>query len=281
MTSTQNQRLTDKVAIITGAGRRKGLGYAIAARLAAEGAHVVVTDIGTPDGLLGAEHIGTTAELEAVATELRQHGKQVVAVACDVRKEADVARLIATTVDKLGRIDVLVNNAGVGYMMKPFLDSTTEEWELVMDVNLKGVYLCSRYAVKEMIRGGRGGRVINIASQAAKSGFGQLASYVASKHGLVGFTRSIAAELGAQGITANCVCPNHVTTDLGARQREHLARARGQTIEEYMAVMRSKIPLGRPGLPQDTAAAVAFLASDDAVYITGEAMNVSGGEEMH
>ena len=281
MSNPQSRRLQDKVAIVTGSGRRKGLGYAIANRLAAEGAHVVVTDIGTPDRLLGTEHIGTTADLEAAATALRQHGTQVLAVACDVRKEADVARLIATTMGKFGRIDILVNNAGVGYMMKPFLESTTEEWELVMDVNLKGVSLCSRYAVQEMIRAGRGGRIINSASQAAKSGFGQLASYVASQHGLVGFTRSIAAELGPQGITANCVCPNHVTTDLGARQREHLARARGQTIDEYMAIMRSKIPLGRPGLPEDTAAAVAFLASDDAVYITGEAMNVSGGEEMH
>lgn len=280
-TSQALQRLQGKVAIVTGSGRRKGLGFAIADRLASEGCHVVITDIGAPDKLLTAGNIGTTADMEEIAGAIRARGVEVLTVPCDVRNEADVARLIEATLQKFQRIDIVVNNAGVGYMLKPFLDSTLEEWNLVLDVNLKGVYLVSRYAAREMVRLGQGGRIINIASQAAKSGFGQLASYVASKHGLVGFTRSIAAELGSHGITANCVCPNHVTTDLGARQREYLAKARGQTIEEYMAIMRAKIPLGRPGLPEDTAAAVAFLASDDAVYITGEAMNVSGGEEMH
>ena len=132
-----------------------------------------------------------------------------------------------------------------------------------------------------MIAAGNGGRIINIASQAAKSGFPHLAAYVASKHGLVGLTRSNAIELGAHGITVNAVCPNHVTTGLGAKQNEYYAQLSGQTLEQFMASMRARIPLGRPGLPEDTAAAVAFLASDDATYITGEAMNVSGGEETH
>jgi meso-butanediol dehydrogenase/(S,S)-butanediol dehydrogenase/diacetyl reductase len=150
-----------------------------------------------------------------------------------------------------------------------------------MDVNLTGPFLCSQHAARHMIAAGRGGRIINIASQAAKSGFPHLAAYVSSKHGLVGQTRTLAIELGSAGITVNAVCPNHVTTGLGARQNAYYAALRGQTLDEFMAAMRGRIPLGRPGLPSDTAAAVAFLASDDAQYITGEAMNVSGGEENH
>jgi NAD(P)-dependent dehydrogenase (short-subunit alcohol dehydrogenase family) len=132
-----------------------------------------------------------------------------------------------------------------------------------------------------MDRQDSGGRIINIASQAAKSGFPHMAPYVASKHGLIGLTRSCAIDLGGQGITVNAVCPNHVTTGLGARQNEYFAHFLGLSVDEYLAAMKNRIPLGRPGLIEDTASAVAYLASDEARYITGEALNVSGGEEMH
>jgi meso-butanediol dehydrogenase/(S,S)-butanediol dehydrogenase/diacetyl reductase len=275
------QGLTGKVAICTGSGRRDGLGAAILRRLAAEGCSVVVSDLGTPDRLLGAGHIGASDEMEAVATELRSSGARVLVVPCDVRDEASVQKLVATTVAMFGRLDILVNNAGVGYMLKPFLEATLEEWQLVLDVNLTGAFLCSKHAALHMRAAGNGGRIVNIASQAAKSGFPHLAAYVASKHGMVGFTRSVAIELGGDGITVNAVCPNHVTTGLGAKQNEYYANVQGLTLEQFLAAMRRRIPLGRPGLPEDTAAAVAFLASDDARYITGEAMNVSGGEENH
>ena len=273
--------LKGKVAICTGSGRQQGLGAAILRRLAAEGCDVVVSDLGTPDRLLSAGDIGATDEMQAVAADLQTTGVRVLAVPCDVRNEASVQNLIARTVAELGRLDILVNNAGIGYMLKPFVEATLEEWQLVLDVNLTGAFLCSKHAARHMRTVGKGGRIINIASQAAKSGFPHLAAYVASKHGLVGFTRSIAIELGGDGITVNAVCPNHVTTDLGAKQNEYYAKVRGLTMEQFMAAMRQRIPLGRPGLPADTAAAVAFLASDDARYITGEAMNVSGGEENH
>ena len=276
------QGLKGKVAICTGSGRRQGLGAAILRRLAAEGCAVVVSDLGAPDRFLSAGDIGATDEMEAVAADLRcQREPGCSSVPCDVRNEASVKQLIARTVAEFGRLDILVNNAGVGYVMKPFVEATLEEWQLVMDVNLTGTFLCSKHAAVAMRAGGRGGRIINIASQAAKSGFPHLAGYVASKHGMVGFTRSIAIELGGDGITVNAVCPNHVTTGLGAKQNEYYARVQGLTLEEFLAAMRKRIPLGRPGLPEDTAAAVAFLASDDARYITGEAMNVSGGEETH
>lgn len=273
--------LKGKVAICTGSGRQNGLGAAILRRLADEGCAVVVSDLGEPDRLLASGDIGVSAEMDTVADELRARGARVLVIPCDVRSEASAEALISRTVAEFGRLDILVNNAGVGYMLKPFTEASLAEWQLVMDVNLTGAFLCSKFAALAMRAAGRGGRIINIASQAAKSGFPHLAGYVASKHGLVGFTRSAAIELGTDGITVNAVCPNHVTTGLGARQNEYYAKVRGQTPDQFMAAMRARIPLGRPGLPEDTAAAVAFLASDDARYITGEAMNVSGGEEQH
>ena len=273
--------LKGKVAICTGSGRTDGLGAAILRRLAADGCKVVVTDLGEPSGLLSDSDIGASAGMEEVAAELRAAGAECITVPCDVRNPESVNQLMQATMDAFGRIDILVNNAGVGYLLKDFMEVTPEEWQLVMDVNLTGAFLCTQAAAKHMIAGGNGGRIINIASQAAKSGFPHLAAYVATKHGLVGLTRTNAIELGAHEITVNAVCPNHVTTGLGAKQNDYYAALQGKTLEEFMQAMRDRIPLGRPGLPEDTAHACAFLASDDARYITGEAMNVSGGEEMH
>jgi meso-butanediol dehydrogenase/(S,S)-butanediol dehydrogenase/diacetyl reductase len=132
-----------------------------------------------------------------------------------------------------------------------------------------------------LVRDGRGGRVINIASQAAKSGFAFAVAYTASKHGLLGLTRASALELGPHGITVNAICPNHVTTGLGAWQNAFMSQARAETLDQYMAGMRARIPLGRTGTPQDTADVAAFLCSPQAAYITAEAINVSGGEEYH
>lgn len=274
-------QLKNKVVICTGAGRAQGLGAGILRRMAEEGCKVVVTDLGKPDQFLADDDIGATDEMNQIADELRGLTGDVLAVPCDVRKEADVRNLMDTTVSEFGRVDVLVNNAGIGYMLKPFSEVSLEEWQIVIDVNLTGAFLCAKYAALEMIRQGHGGRIINIASQAAKSGFPDLAAYVSSKHGMVGMTRALATELGEHQITVNAVCPNHVTTGLGARQNEYYAQRQNLSLDEFMSAMRARIPLGRPGLVTDTAAAVAFLASDDAQYITGEAMNVSGGEETH
>jgi meso-butanediol dehydrogenase/(S,S)-butanediol dehydrogenase/diacetyl reductase len=132
-----------------------------------------------------------------------------------------------------------------------------------------------------MMEAKRGGRIVNVASQAGKSGFAFATAYTASKHGLIGLTRACALELAPHGITVNAVCPNHVTTGLGAWQNEFMSQARGETLDQYMTNMKARIPLGRPGLPADTANAVAWLCSDQAAYVTAEAMNVSGGEEYH
>jgi meso-butanediol dehydrogenase/(S,S)-butanediol dehydrogenase/diacetyl reductase len=175
----------------------------------------------------------------------------------------------------------LVNNAGIGYLMSPVVETSEADWDVVLGVNLKGTFLATKHAAKQMIAQGRGGRIINISSQGGKSGFPHASAYVSSKHGVIGFTRSVAIELGPHGITVNAVCPNHVTTGLGAWQNQYFSALMGQTEEEYLAAMRSRIPLGRTGRPEDIAAACVYLASDDGAYISGDALNVSGGEETH
>jgi meso-butanediol dehydrogenase/(S,S)-butanediol dehydrogenase/diacetyl reductase len=273
--------LAGKVVVCTGSGRSGGLGEGILQRFAEEGCRLVVTDLGRADSGLGEDHIGTTDEMEAVAAGLRTSGAEVLCVPCDIRKPAQVEALFDAVIDAFGTVDVMVNNAGVGYVMKPLAELAVEDWQLVLDVNLTGAFLCTQSAATRMRAAGNGGRIVNIASQAAKSGFRHMAPYVASKHGLIGLTRTAAIDLAADGITVNAVCPNHVTTGLGAKQSEYFASLRGLTPEDYRRGIAERIPLGRVGLPGDTAAATAFLASEDAAFITGEALNVSGGEEMH
>jgi len=275
------ERLRGKVALVTGAGRRGGLGEAICARLAQEGASVVVSDVAGPRGALPADRIGNRTELDAVVATLRDSGARAVACELDVRDEAQAESAVALAVREFGGLDILVNNAGIGFMMEPLVDMPLERWNTVIGVNLTGAFLCTQHAARQMIQQGRGGRIINIASVAAKSGSLHLAAYSSSKHGMIGLTRSAALALGAHRITVNAICPNHVTTQLGAVQNAYRATQRGQTVEAYLAEMRGRIPLGRVGLAEDTAKACAFLCSDEAQYVTGEAMNVSGGQEMH
>ena len=275
------QRLVGKVALVTGSGRQGGLGAAIASRLSEEGAAVVVTDLPTGDQDIPADRVGSESELEAIAAAIHASGGRALSHPLDVREEATVIAAIDYTVKEFGGLDILINNAGIGFMMEPLVDMPIARWRTVLDVNLTGAFLCTQHASRQMIAQGRGGRIINIASVAAKSGSVHLAAYAASKHGMIGLTRSAAIELGAHQITVNAVCPNHVTTGLGAVQNNYRAAQRGQTVDEYLAEMRGRIPLGRVGLATDTAKACAFLCSEEAAYITGEAMNVSGGQEMH
>jgi NAD(P)-dependent dehydrogenase (short-subunit alcohol dehydrogenase family) len=259
-------RFAGKTIIVTGSGKHKGLGQGILQRFAGEGAHCVVSDIVIDD------------EAESVAEDLRARGGKVSLIACDVSDAAQCNALVA----QAGGVDIFVNNAGIGFMMKPMLEVDPADWAKVIAVNLSGAFYGTQAAAKAMIAAGKGGRIINIASQAAKTGFPHLPAYVSSKHGMIGLTRATALELGAHGITVNAVCPNHVTTGLGALQNDYFSKLLGfESVEAYLANMAAKNPMGRPGLPSDTAAACAWLASDEAFYVTGEAINVSGGEEMH
>jgi NAD(P)-dependent dehydrogenase (short-subunit alcohol dehydrogenase family) len=277
------ERFKGKVAVITGSGRKKGLGEAIAMRLAREGAAIVISDIGqSRDSATGTEHIGATAEMEAIAQAIRDAGGTASTCVCDVRSLQEMRALADHAVKTHGRLDIWVNNAGIGYIMKPLMDVTEEDWRAVIDVNLSGCFFGIKAAAEKMLAQGEGGRIINIASQAAKSGFPHAQAYSASKHGLVGLVRSAAIELGPEGITVNNVCPNHVTTGLGAWQNEYFAKVVGAaSVEDYLQAMKNRIPMRRAGLPEDTANAVAWLCSDEAQYITAESMNVSGGEEPH
>jgi NAD(P)-dependent dehydrogenase (short-subunit alcohol dehydrogenase family) len=264
------RRFEGKTIVVTGSGKHKGLGQAILQRFADEGANCVLSDL------------VIDAEAQEVADELRRRGAKVEAIACNVAKADECRALVDGAIAAFGSLDVFVNNAGIGFMMKPLLDVDPADWDQVLAVNLSGAFYCTQAAARAMIAGARGGRIINIASQAAKTGFPHLPAYVSSKHGMVGLTRASAVELGAHGITVNAVCPNHVTTDLGAQQNEYFSKLLGfASVEAYLANMKAKNPMGRPGLASDTASACAWLASDDAVYVTGEALNVSGGEEMH
>ncbi|HYC04419.1 MAG TPA: SDR family NAD(P)-dependent oxidoreductase [Azospirillaceae bacterium] len=274
--------LDGKVALITGSGRRKGLGEAMARRLAAEGCSVVLHDIGMVKGEIAPEHgVGKKEEMEGIAEEIRSAGGKCLTVTGDMLVEADVERMVAAAVQGFGKLDILVNNAGIGYLFGPLTEMTQEKWDAVLGVNLRGCFFAMKHAARHMIERGQAGSIVNIASQAAKSGFAMATAYTASKHGLVGLTRAAALEWGAHRIRVNAICPNHVTTGLGAWQNDFMSKARGQTMDEYMASMAARIPLCRPGLTEDTANACAFLCSDQAAYITGEAMNVSGGEEYH
>lgn len=264
------RRFEGRTVVVTGSGRERGLGQAILQRFADEGANCVVSDR------------EITPEAEGVAAELRARGAAVEAVGCDVADAAQCQALIDRTVERFGGVDVFVNNAGIGFMMRPLLEVEPADWDKVIAVNLSGAFYCTQAAARAMVALGRGGRIINIASQAAKTGFPHLPAYVSSKHGMVGLTRAAAVELGRHGVTVNAVCPNHVTTGLGAEQNAYFSKLLGfDSVEAYLASMAAKNPLGRPGLAGDTAAACAWLASDDAAYVTGEALNVSGGEEMH
>lgn len=264
------RRFAGKTIVVTGSGKHRGLGQAILQRFADEGANCVVSDV------------VIDAEAEAVAAELAARGVAVATLACDVSDAGQCDALVAASVARFGSVDIMVNNAGIGFMMKPLLDVAPADWAKVIAVNLSGAFHCTQAAARAMVAAGKGGRIINIASQAAKTGFPHLPAYVSSKHGMIGLMRASAVELGAYGITVNAVCPNHVTTRLGAMQNEYFARLLGfATVEAYLANMAARNPMGRPGLPTDTAGACAFLASEDAIYITGEALNVSGGEEMH
>jgi NAD(P)-dependent dehydrogenase (short-subunit alcohol dehydrogenase family) len=263
-------RFAGKTIIVTGSGKQKGLGQGILQRFADEGANCVVSDI------------AIDAEAESVAEDLRARRVKVTTLTCDVSDATQCNALVAKAVDHFGSVDIFVNNAGIGFMMKPMLEVDPTDWAKVIAVNLSGAFYATQAAAKAMIASGKGGRIINIASQAAKTGFPHLPAYVSSKHGMIGLTRATALELGAHGITVNAVCPNHVTTGLGALQNEYFSKLLGfESVDAYLANMAAKNPMGRPGLPSDTAAACAWLASDEAYYVTGEAINVSGGEEMH
>jgi 3-oxoacyl-[acyl-carrier protein] reductase len=246
--------LENQVAIVTGASR--GIGRAIAVALASEGAKVVVN------------YASSASAAEAVVAEINSldNGSEAISVAADVSKEAEVDSLIKSAIDKWGRVDVLVNNAGITRDTL-LLRMKLEDWQSVIDLNLTGVFLTSRAIAKIMLKQ-KSGRIINIASVSGLMGNAGQGNYSAAKAGVIGFTKTVAKELASRGITVNAVAPGFIATDMTADLKN---------TEEILKF----IPLGRYGQPEEIAGMVRFLAADPAAaYITGQVFNVDGGMVM-
>lgn len=239
-------RLKNKVAIVTGAGQ--GIGKGITLRLAEENCSIVVSDL-------------IEENAQKVAEEINQTGKKAIAVKCDVSKKEEVDSMIEKAVTEFGKLDILVNNAGI-YPYKPFEQMTEEDWDKVININLKSVFLTSQASVKVMKEGAK---IVNISSIASIIGFPTLSHYCASKGGVNGFVRALALELASKKINVNAVAPGAINTPGAASSEEQ----KKQTI--------AGIPLQRKGEPEDIANTVLFLASDEASYITGQVIVVDGG----
>lgn len=245
--------LTGKKALVTGASR--GIGRGIALALARQGADVAIN------------YRSNTQEAEAAVAEITKMGREAFSVQADVSNKASVAKMFEEIKTKWGKLDILVNNAGI-LQFAPFEQLTEEQWDQVLDVNLKGQFLCSQEAIKLM---GQGAKIINIASIASGGvgvGFSQIAHYTASKGGVVALTENMALELGPKGINVNAIAPGVIETDM---TKEMLAD------EKMMAGLLARVPKGRVGKPEDIGAAAAFLASDETDYITGTVLYVDGG----
>lgn len=256
--------LDGQVAVVTGAGR--GIGRAIAFRLAREGCPVAVADLN-----------GETAA--QVAAEIEELGGQALPLRVDVTSKEDTERMVRRAVDRLGNLRILVNNAGIG-AIAPLLDTDEKTWDALMNVNAKGVLFCAQAAARQMITQASGGRIINNASGAGKVAPGKnlpLGAYAASKHAVVALTRQMGLELSDHGILVNCVCAGIVDTPMWDLIDRETAARQGLPVGAIKAQAVAGVPLGRIQQPEDVANMVAFLASDDASYMTGQTYNASGG----
>ncbi|MBI1750059.1 MAG: SDR family oxidoreductase [Acidobacteria bacterium] len=250
------------MSIITGGGR--GIGRAIAQRFAKEGAAVVVT-------------ARTAGEIEAVAGEIRSAGGRAAAVAADIAREDDCARIVAATREKFDRIDILVNNAGIFGPVKPAEEITAAEWDEALAINLRAAFLLARLVLPEMYARGSG-TILNISSLAAKAAFAWEAPYAASKAGLLGLTRCLAAEAARKGVRVNAICPGPVfETNMSKELGLELSRRMGMDPKKQVEDFANTVLQGRGQTAEEIAAAAVFLVSSEASAITGQAVNVDGG----
>jgi len=252
-------RLEKRVAIVTGAG--SGIGRASALLFAKEGAKVIVADFVRDSG-------------QQTVSLIKNEGGESTFVESDVSHAVDAQRLVNTAIETYGKLDILFNNAGIN-LEKTVTETSEDDWSRVINVNLKGVFLCSKYAIPEMIRNG-GGVIINTASIRGLVGQYHLAAYCASKGGVVLLTKAMALDYGQDNIRVNCVCPGGIETPMHKAFLATLAHPERETEE-----MLKKIPLGRIGEPEDVARVALFLASDESAYLTGLAIPVDGGRIQH
>ena len=257
--------MKEKTVVVTGGG--SGIGKAICKQFAHHGANVVVCDINMDAA-------------EKVASEIRSLGKNSLALRIDVTNEEDVNGMVNKVVEEFGSLDVICNNAGVITSMKNVADITADEWERMFAVNTKGVFLCCKAVIPQMKKQGYG-RIINTASQAGKKGIPLLGHYCASKAAVIMLTKTIALELATQNIHANCVCPGSVDTDMTDMEAAIVSKMTGEPAEDIKQQWTDSVPMKKLASPRDIAKVFIFLASEYADYMTGQAVNVSGGQEMN
>ena len=274
--------LSGKVALVTGAGGKIGIGRAIATRLAKEGADVAVNDITEhPYAADQADWQG----LPDVVREIEAMGQRAISVVADVTDAAQVKQMVDETVAHFGKIDILVNNAGTmaGKDRVPVVDLAEEDWDRVQGVNVKGVFLCSQAVARHLITQGTGGKIINMSSVTGKRGSARFAAYSSSKFAVIGFTQSLACELAPYQVNVNAICPGLVETE----RFGHLASvlmpqelSADERLSEYTRRSEAAVPIGRLADGADVAKMAAFLASDEAAYLSGVSITVSGGTVM-
>ena len=274
--------LTGKVALVTGAGGKNGIGRAIATRLAKEGADVAVNDI--TEHPYAADQADWQGLPDAVR-EIEAMGRRAISVVADVADAEQVKEMVDKTVAHFGKIDILVNNAGTmaGKDRVPVVDLAEEDWDRVQRVNVKGVFLCSRAVARYLITQGTGGKIINMSSVTGKRGSARFAAYSASKFAVIGFTQSLACELAPYQVNVNAICPGLVETE----RFGHLASvlmpenlSADEKLSEYERRSEAAVPIGRLAEGADVAKMAAFLASDEAAYLSGVSITVSGGTVM-
>ena len=273
--------LKGKVAIVTGAGRKLGIGRAIALRLAGEGADVAVADICREFEEFPDYGLGMWEGLKSTADEVSALGVRGLPLKVDVTDSQAVDEMVAQTMDAFGRIDILVNNAGGVVGPMPVLWIEEAAWNKTLAINATGTFLCSQRVARTMIARREGGKIINISSIAGKGRAPALAAYCAAKAAVLALTRVLAFELAASGIQVNAVCPGEVDTELQRWGWELEAKFRGVPYDEVVSEEIEKIPLGRLETTDDVANLVAFLASSQSDYMTGQAINVDGGIVMY
>lgn len=251
--------LAARVVLVTGGN--SGIGAGVVDAFLAEGATVVSADLSLPAGV-------------------NQIGERSWTTQLDVSDEAAVESVLDAVTHSVGTVDVVVTAAGTSTMGFA-TETTSADWDLNLDVNAKGSFLVARGVASRLVAAERSGRIIFVSSQAGKNGYRGMTAYVASKHAVLGVTKTMAVELAPRGITVNAICPGIIETPMKHRERIEGGTIRGMTAEEVAAEDRSQVPLGRTGTTQDVAGVVLFLASDLASYMTGQGLNVTGGMTMH